>query len=182
MSGDLEPKHNPEILGRKTWLFLAVFFCLYLLFFLIFSPFQFLDGDDAMQAIWTLAKKSGINPYQFPLHGYHSRSGTFALIYISSYLFGSPRVAFAILSALSAALALAILPVYSCFILGIRPKPIHWLLVLATAVEVVYAGLYTNAAVIGYCLAFWAIFLSLAFILSRKSNYYFHFSNGIAHG
>jgi len=181
MRGEAETNSGPKFPDKQTWLFLICFFCLYFIFFLIFSPFQFLDGDDAMEAIWALAKQKGIDPYQFPLHGYQSRSGTFALIYLCSFVLRSPQLAFGILSAVSASLALAILPLYSCLILGIKPKAIHWLLIFCSAVEIVYAGLYPNAAIIGYGLGFLSIFLSLWLSVNNKK-YYSYFFSGALYG
>ncbi len=177
----MEAESVPAILSKKTWLFFIGFFCLNLIFFLAFSPFQFLDGDDAMEAIYALAGQNHLNPFQFPLHGYQTRAGAFGLIYLFSFVTGSPQLSFAILSALSASLSLAILPLYSCLVLGLKPRAVHGILVFCSAIELVYAGLYPNAAIIGYSLAFLSIFLSLL-LLEGGKKYYFYFISGALYG
>ena len=171
-------------LGKKfsllsAWGWAIFFFLLYLIFLLKCSPFQFLDGDDALQAIWALAKQRGIDPFQFPLHGYQSRSGTFALIYLFSFLFREPRISYGILCALSSALILTLLPLYSNLLLSTRPRAIHWLLGFAVLPEIIYAGLYPNASVIGYSFGFLALYLSYQFLKEEKPPRAFIISGGI---
>jgi len=141
--------------------------------FLILSPYKFLDGDDALQAIWALCRQKGLAPYPFPLHGFESRSGTFLLIYLFSFIAGSPLLAYGILCALASALSLSILLLYSNELLGTIPKPVHLAVLAGLTPEIIYAGLYPNAAIIGYCFGFLSLYLSLRFLKKDKNSPYF---------
>jgi hypothetical protein len=167
-------------LREKEWFLFTITFAAFALFFLIFSGYQFLDGDDAMQAIWTMAKQAGVtNTDWIPFHGYQTRSGTFLLIYCSSFIFSSPVLGYCILCALSSALVVASLFIYTNAVLGTKAR-LSQLVVLACVVpEIIYAGLYMNAAVVGYGFGFPAILLSIRLVQKNKSSWWFIFSGAL---
>jgi len=183
----MEPNHNNTEsaagspgLFEKEWFLFTITFAAFSVFFLIFAGYQFLDGDDAMQAIWTLAKKAGITDTAWiPFHGYPTRSGTFLLIYILSFIFGSPVLGYSILCSLCSALIMASLFLYTNAVLGTKAK-LSQLIILACVVpEIIYAGLYMNAAVVGFGFGFLAIYLSVRLIRNHKSNWCFVFSGAL---
>jgi len=167
-------------LFEKEWFLFTTTFAVFSVFFLIFAGYQFLDGDDAMQAVWALAKKSGITNTQWiPFHGFPTRSGTFLLIYILSFIFGSPTVSYSVLCALCSALIIAALFLYTNAVLGTKAK-LSQLMILACVIpEIIYAGLYMNAAVVGYGFGFPAIYLSIWLIQKNKKSWCFIFSGAL---
>lgn len=163
----------------REWVVFLIGFLGPLFFFLTCSAYQFLDGDDALQAIWALARQNQMDPFQFPLHGFYSRSGAFFLIYLFSFLFNSPQVSYAVLSALGAAMILAALTIYTSTLLGVKPRLAHLLVIVCVAPEVIYAGLYPNAAAAGYGLGFLGILLSARLIRRNGPDRYFIFSGAL---
>jgi len=172
-------KDNSPEWWKRDWFVFAISFLGSLIFLLICSGYQFLDGDDALQAIWALAKQKHLDPFLFPLHGFTSRSGTFFLIYLFSFLFPCPKISYAILSALGASLSLASLVLYLNSLLGTKAKLTHFLALVCVAPEIIYAGLYPNAAVMGYSLGFLAVFLSIRLIRKGALDWHFIFSGAL---
>jgi len=167
-------------LFQKDWFLFATAFISFSVFFLIFAGYQFLEGDDAMQAIWVLAKKAGITDTAWiPFHGYQTRSGTFFLIYALSFLFHSPLISYSVLCALCSALTMASLLLYTGAALGARARLSHLVILVCMCPEIIYAGLYMNAAVVGYGFGFAAIYLSIRLVQKNKSSGYFIFSGAL---